>query len=172
MHLPRVWLLSVAVLATACSDPKPAGQAALEGWLGKNLAGVVVQTLAGQPQPLKDVAGGQPVLVNVWATWCPPCIQELPSLAALAKQGGYTVVAIATDADAKTVKDYLRKQPFGPELQVWWDPLGQVTREAMGATGLPSTLLLDASLTVKLVAAGERSWNHPEMLTKMQAALR
>lgn len=168
----RYVLAGICVLLVACGQGDDVAQQTLQAWIGKDLSAVTVETLEGQPQGLRDAAlAGKPVVVNVWATWCTPCLKEMPTLDALGKQGNYTVVAIATDQDARTVKDFLRKQSWGSGVQVWFDSLGAVTRKAMGATGIPVTFVLDKDLKVRLAEAGERDWAHPSMARKMERAL-
>lgn len=167
-------LVIIALVLAACGDSGAtgAGQGPMQVWVGKNVADLSVQTLDGGVQPLKDVAGGKPVILNVWATWCSPCLREMPTLDALGKAGEFTVVAIATDKDAPVVKDFLRKQNWGQGMQVWFDGLGAVTRKQLGAVAIPVTYVLDPSLTIVMVEAGERDWGHEKMLGKMREALR
>jgi thiol-disulfide isomerase/thioredoxin len=169
-------MLFVVLLLAACGqggDDAAPGQDALRKWVGTDVSKLDVQTLDGQKQPFADAVllEKKPVIFNVWATWCSPCLSEMPTLDALGKTGKYTVIAIATDAEASTVKDFLKKQNWGGGITVWHDPLGAVTRGKLGAVGIPSTYVTDVSLTVKLVAAGERNWAHPKMVEKIEAAL-
>lgn len=166
-----ILLLSALLLAGCGQDTSNTNQGAMQEWVGKNFADLTVQTLDGGTQPLKDlVADKKPIVLNVWATWCPPCLKEMPTLDALGKQGKYDVVAIATDKDAKDVKEFLKKQDWGTGVQVWFDSLGTVTR-GKGAIGIPVTYVLNPSLTVVMVEAGERNWAHPAMVAKMDKAL-
>jgi thiol-disulfide isomerase/thioredoxin len=164
--------LAACLFLAGCSEPTSAGQAALEKYVGKNFADVKVQTLEGKPVSLKDELQGKPVVLNVWATWCAPCTEELPSLDALGAQGKYAVVAIATDKDAADVKAYLDKNKLGSGMTVLWDSLGMVTTGEIGARALPASYVLDPSGTVRLVAAGAREWVHPRMQAKMASALK
>lgn len=169
--------LAVAVLLAGCGkgdDGQQGGtQGALQEFVGKDFAALEVQTLDGEAQPLKDLMmEGKPVVLNVWATWCAPCLQEMPTLDALGREGKYTVVAIATDADAGQVKEFLKKQTWGPGVRVWFDKLGRVTREKMGATAIPASFVLTPSLTVVMAEAGERDWVHASMRAEMAAALK
>ena len=166
-------LIAVALILVGCGQGAPAtNQDAMQAWVGKNMADMAVQTLDGEVQALRDVGGGKPVVLNVWATWCPPCLKEMPTLDALGKQGRFTVVAIATDQDTKTVKAFLKKQAWGAGMTVWFDALGAVTRERLGAKGIPVTYVLDPSLTVVMVEAGERDWGHARMVAKMERVLK
>ena len=152
--------LAVALLLAACGEGEGKGIAkGYESWLGRDVSGLVVETLDGDVQPLRDVLmEGKPVVLNVWATWCPPCLKEMPTLDALGKQGHYTVVAIATDAEAETVKEFLKRQTWGAGVRVWFDPHGKITREALGAGAIPVTYVLDKDLKVVDVQAGAHDW--------------
>lgn len=166
------WGVGLALVLAACGQSDDAAQETLQAWVGKDLSALKVETLDGQSQALKDaLQQGKPLVVNVWATWCPPCLKEMPTLDALGKQGSYTVIAIATDKDAQTVKDFLKKQSWGSGVQVWFDSLGEVTRKQMGATGIPVTFVVGKDLKVRLAEAGERDWAHPSMARKMERAI-
>lgn len=164
--------LAAGAVLGGCGEDSAASQQKMQAWVGKDFSTLEVQTLDGLPQPLKDAAmDGKPVVLNVWATWCSPCLAEMPTLAELGKQGEFTVVAIATDAKAQAVKEFLKKQTWGPGVQIWFDPQGKVTREQMGAHTIPVTFILDKNLKVRAVEAGERNWNHPKMVAKIREAV-
>ncbi|RYG60738.1 MAG: TlpA family protein disulfide reductase [Alphaproteobacteria bacterium] len=167
----RLLILAAALLGAACSDGGAVGQGPMQKWVGTNIADLSVQTLDGGVQPLKELAGGKPVVLNVWATWCSPCLREMPTLDALGRAGEFEVVAIATDKDTARVKDYLRKQGWGAGMHMWFDSLGAVTRKQLGAVAIPVTYVLDPSLTIVMVEAGERDWMHDKMLGRMRKAV-
>ncbi len=151
----------LVVLLAGCGEgDKPSAVArGYEAWIGRDVSGLVVRTLDGETQPLRDVVvDGKPVVLNVWATWCPPCLREMPTLDALGKQGNYTVVAIATDAEAETVKEFLKRQEWGAGVRIWFDAHGATTREALGAGAIPVTYVLDKDLKVVDVQAGAHDW--------------
>jgi thiol-disulfide isomerase/thioredoxin len=99
---------------------------------------------AGATHTLAEFAG-RGVVLNLWATWCVPCVAELPSLAALAKQvtaAGIVVLPLSTDrGGAATVKAFYESHGI-TGLGIWLDPKGQAS-EALGARGLPTTLVID-----------------------------
>ncbi|TKW60382.1 MAG: TlpA family protein disulfide reductase [Blastochloris viridis] len=153
-------VIALALMVAACGE-SGSGKVSkgFEKWVGQDISSLEVYTLDGEAQPLKDVAvEGKPVVLNVWATWCPPCLKEMPTLDALGKQGHYTVVAIATDGDVQTVKDFLKKQEWGAGVRVWYDANGIVTREKLGAAAVPVTYVLDKDLKVLDVQTGAHDW--------------
>jgi len=86
---------------------------------------------------------GKVVLVNLWATWCPPCVAELPVLDQLAaKYGdkGLVVLAVAGDEDVQAVHDFLARSPV--KFEVLLDPNGAIGTQ-YGITGYPETFFVD-----------------------------
>jgi thiol-disulfide isomerase/thioredoxin len=163
--------LSVIIFIAGCGEKPAPGQAELEKFVGRGVAAVTVQDLAGKDHTLGELGGGRPLVVNVWATWCAPCLEELPGLDALAARGEWKVVAIATDRDSVAVKAFLARHPL-PHLVVTWDSLGMATGDGLGARGLPASYVLDGAGTVWLVASGARAWDNPAMAAKIKRALR
>ncbi len=103
---------------------------------------------------------GRPVLLNLWATWCQPCIAELPALAALARdQGpdGIAVVALSTDrGGVSQVRAFLAARAIDLPIRV--DPAG-VAADALGARGLPTTLVIDAEGRERARFEGAADWD-------------
>lgn len=97
---------------------------------------------AGAAHSLADFAG-KGVVLNFWATWCVPCVEELPSLAALAKKlPGVAVVPVSTDRGGAAVVEKFYASHGIAGLGVWLDPKGAAS-EALHLRGLPTTLLID-----------------------------
>jgi thiol-disulfide isomerase/thioredoxin len=98
----------------------------------------------GRPARLSDFRG-RPVLVNLWATWCGPCVVEMPSLDALAAREGerLTVLALSQDLGGRQkVTDFFAARNFG-RLEPYLDPeLGFMT--SLRIDTLPTTILYDA----------------------------
>lgn len=104
---------------------------------------VTLADLAGRALPLSEFAG-KPVVVNLWASWCPPCRREMPVLEK-AQQDAPDVhfVFVNQGEDAAAVRTYLQAE--GLHLKnVLLDPGGQLPR-ATGSLGLPTTLFFDAN---------------------------
>jgi thiol-disulfide isomerase/thioredoxin len=102
-----------------------------------------LSTLAGRITNLPAVAAGKPAVVNLWATWCPPCRMELPFLAeAQQQEPGIAFVFVDQGEDAVTVDRYLSAVRLNLS-NVMLDTGNKIGRE-IGSTGLPITLFYDA----------------------------
>ena len=100
-------------------------------------------TLDGAPTDLVALADGRPMVVNLWASWCPPCRREMPVLAAAQRnERGVRFVFINQGEDAVTARRYLRVGGLNL-TNVLLDPGAELGR-ALGAGGLPTTLFYDA----------------------------
>lgn len=111
---------------------------------GAPAASFPVKALGGSPDSLANYRG-KVVLVNLWATWCPPCRAEVPALEALYRQyrtQGFVVLGIDQGESAKVAGEFTRK--FGVTYPVLVDD-GQQYGRAYAALGLPTSILVDRS---------------------------
>ena len=113
---------------------------------------------------------GKVVMVNFWATWCSPCIRELPSINRLqAELGGadFTVVAINIDAGgAADAAPYAKDLKIG-NLDLYLDPRGDTSR-AMGVKVLPTTVVYDRTGQEVGRLEGGAEWDSPEALALLR----
>ncbi len=109
--------------------------------------------LQGKTVSLNDYHGRY-VLVNHWATWCPPCKEEMPELQAYYeahKDRGFVIVAIEAGQPVAEVADFV--ESYGLTFEVWTDPRLMATA-AFRNPGLPSSYLIDKKGIVRLAWAG------------------
>ena len=115
---------------------------------------------------------GKVVLVNFWATWCPPCLEEMPAMERLwrrHKDAGFVLVAISLDTDPKKVPPFVSARKFSFPIAL--DPKMGVG-EKYGVRALPSSFMLDRDGTVAGVALGPRAWDDGAAHGLVQAMLR
>lgn len=152
------------------SQQQPAGEGA-----GKEATGTPDRAQAGTPLPdvtVTDGTGatldlqslkGQPVLLNLWATWCAPCVVELPMLDALAgeMEGTLKVLTVSQDmSNTEKVAGFLAEKG-GKRLEPWLDPKSDLTF-ALGAQTLPTTILYSAEGVEVWRFVGGHDWTSAE----------
>ncbi len=123
----------------------------------------------GQPVSLTDFAG-KVVLFNFWATWCAPCIRELPSLDRLnTKLGGdkFIVVTLNIDRAGKPVALKMVKRLKLKTLALYLDPTLKISR-ALGVKVMPSTFLFDDEGRELGKLEGPAEWDAPEAIDFMK----
>jgi cytochrome c biogenesis protein CcmG/thiol:disulfide interchange protein DsbE len=115
-----------------------------------------LQNINGETESLADFRESV-VLVNNWATWCPPCKAEMPTLAAYYNQHhaeGFTIIAIEAGDPVDGVSKFA--QSYGLNFPVWLDPRG-ASLKAFGNGTLPNSYVIDRSATVRYAWTGEIS---------------
>ena len=157
-------LLGLGLLLAGCDRQKPDGPqggGAPSDWAGPRLgqgesAGRLDRSHAGAPAPASAFENpeggpatladfrGKPLLVNLWATWCAPCIAEMPTLDALAaREDKLQVLVVSQDLDGQDKVDAFFAERNFSTLQPYIDPqMGLMT--ALGVDTLPTTILYDA----------------------------
>ena len=102
----------------------------------------------------------RPVLVSFWATWCPPCVEEMPSLEILARRLGdrATILAVSVDDDWNAIRRFF---PSGTPLTVLLDPTRQAPAR-FGTSQFPESFLVDRSGHVRHAFINQRDWSVPE----------
>lgn len=106
---------------------------------------------------------GKIVLLNFWASWCPPCIEEMPSLVQLQKEMGpkVEVVAVSIDEDADAYHSFLRDHNV--DLLTVRDPQ-QRTPTMYGTTGWPETFVIDRKGVIRRKFIGAVNWTSPDIV--------
>jgi thiol-disulfide isomerase/thioredoxin len=116
---------------------------------------------------------GKYVLVNFWATWCAPCVRELPSLQSLAEKinsDKFLVLAISQDQGAEhVVVPYLKRLKID-NLNVLYDPNRKSFKE-FALRGLPTTVLISPAGTVIARLEGEVAWDSGLIFEQMQKVI-
>jgi thiol-disulfide isomerase/thioredoxin len=127
--------------------------------------------LVGNTVALSDFAG-KLVLVNLWATWCEPCLREMPSLERMQSRLGdkITVVAISEDrGGSKTVEPFINKLGL-KSFETYLDPKSDAGR-AFKVAGLPTSFLIDREGRVLGRVEGAAEWDSPKLLEVLKSFL-
>jgi thiol-disulfide isomerase/thioredoxin len=139
------------------AEPSPAGR------LDRSRAGSAAPATAfenpdGGPAALTDFRG-KPVLLNLWATWCAPCVAEMPTLDKLAAReaGRLHVLTLSQDLDGREkVEAFFAKQRYR-NLETWLDPQMALMTELKAGT-LPTTILYDSQGREVWRVVGMEDW--------------
>ena len=132
---------------------------------------ISVVDLAGNTVSLSDFAGGL-VLINFWATWCEPCLREMPSIERMQSRLGnkITVVAISEDrGGSKTVEPFINKLGL-KSSKTYLDPKSDAGR-AFKVAGLPTSFLIDREGRVLGRVEGAAEWDSPKLLGILKSVL-
>jgi thiol-disulfide isomerase/thioredoxin len=127
--------------------------------------------LAGNTVSLSEFTG-KIVLVNLWATWCEPCLREMPSLERVQSRLGdkLAVVAISEDrGGSKTVEPFVDKLGL-KSVKVYLDPKSAIER-AFKVQGLPTSFLIDREGRVLGRVEGGAEWDAPKLLEVLKSFL-
>ena len=129
---------------------------------------VAFTDLKGKPAGFADFRG-KPAVVNLWATWCQPCLREMPSLERLQEKlaGKLTVAAISQDRGGeKAVTPFLAKLGLD-KVKVYLDPKSEVGK-AFAVRGLPTSIVLDADGREIGRVEGAAEWDSEKILAVIE----
>ncbi len=115
--------------------------------------------------------GGKLLVLNFWATWCPPCIEELPSLNEFQRRlapSGVVVLGLSVDRNEAAYRAFLKRA--GIAFETARDPDGSIGA-GYGTFKYPETYVIDARGRVVQKHIGPRDWMDPELLASIQALL-
>ena len=164
-------ILSVLLLLLAGAAPLAAGKTPGEVEVGGVLRDLPMQGLNGPSLLLSDYRG-KPLIINVWASWCGPCRQEMASLERLFRRGGkkFAVIGISTDDYREPAKAFL--QYYKTSFSHFIDSVPFPLENMLGANRLPLTLLIDAQGRVLGKYYGAKQWDSPEAVAAIEKAFR
>ena len=157
----RLFISAPLSLATASLLPLSARADAVPWPKGLPAPALLAKDLAGRTW---DLAGlqGRAVLVNFWATWCPPCLAELPSMQTLAEQHGLDrLVVLCVNVRESAAKVSRFVQANGLRLPVLLDPDGAITK-AWNVNVFPTSVLVAADGQPSRRIRGELDWTGAE----------
>jgi cytochrome c biogenesis protein CcmG, thiol:disulfide interchange protein DsbE len=161
-------LLALATVGPACSRSGEPSQTSPS----KAAPAFATKSLDGEEVSLADYRG-QVVLVNVWATWCDPCVRELPELKRLHEQlegKGFTVIGLNTDTRSKISAVRAMTMRHQLPFPVWLD-FESRSQVAFELRGYPTSILVDRQGNIRWRREGEILRNDPELMPMLEALL-
>jgi cytochrome c biogenesis protein CcmG/thiol:disulfide interchange protein DsbE len=163
--------LAAAILVLFAVPSYRQGEASLAGKAAEDFA----FDLSGKPAHLSDLKG-QIVVLNFWATWCPPCIEETPALNGLQKymeSRRGVILGVAADQDAAIYEKFLRDQ--GVVFPTYRDPGTKDNHSpiaaAYGTSMYPETYIIDRQGKILRKLIGLQQWDSPDMLAYFNSIL-
>jgi peroxiredoxin len=155
-----VWGVFAILLFTSCyggSRPKHIGDAAPDFTLQDSDRKVTLSDYHGQV-----------VVLNIWASWCPPCVEETPALIAMQqklKDKGVTIVAVSIDEDADAYHRFIKDH--GVNFLTVRDP-DRKTANLYGTFGWPETYIIDRKGVIRRKFIGAADWTSPEITSYLE----
>jgi peroxiredoxin len=144
----------------------------VKGADGRIAADFTLEDLSGRSITLASLRG-KVIFLNFWATWCAPCLEEMPSMQALYEQmrsnPDFVMLAVSQDQRGRqAVKPFIDKNGF--RFQVLLDPDGQLA-ESYGLRGVPETFIIDRSGRIVAHHAGAFDWSRPDVSDALKRML-
>jgi thiol-disulfide isomerase/thioredoxin len=163
--------LSLILLCLAATTTTAFAKTPGEVEVGQVLREAQMQGLLGPSRKLSEFRG-KPLLINVWASWCPPCRQEMGSIERLFHRYGgrqFNVIGISTDDYVDRATDFLKKS--NTTFNNYIDSK-LVLEQMLGADRLPLTILVDAQGKVLGKYYGAKEWDSPEAIDVLSKAFK
>jgi len=167
-------LISISLLP-ACSKEKspakPAAVSASKAVEGSAAPDFTVKDLEGKEVTLSSLKGSV-VLVNFWATWCPPCKEEIPSMITLNKAmsgKAFRMLAISIDEGGKDAVSTFFKG--SRDLPSYLDSESAIS-QLYGTTGVPETFIVDKQGIIQKKIVGGMDWSAPDVIAYLDELLK
>ena len=128
-----------------------------------------LQTLDGEEISLSEFQG-KPVFLNIWATWCPPCVQEMPSIQRLLEsvEGEEVAVVLVSSESAETVQRFMEKRELDMPVYVTAADPPDTFRTA----GVPATFIIDPEGTIVYRQVGAADWSSEQCVSFLRGLIR
>jgi len=166
------WMTIVLTAALACGLIAPYAVAGDSLGAGDVAPDFTITTLDGETVSLSDYRG-KAVFLNFWASWCPPCQAEMPSIESLKNRMAdcdFVILAVSVDAGSqeratKNVQTYIEKNGYTFEVLLDYE---QRVAEHYGVVSVPTTFILDESGVIVEVSRGAEYWDDSARLAQFR----
>jgi thiol-disulfide isomerase/thioredoxin len=162
-------LAGLALGLAACDKPVAGGRTTTPLVPGMRFPAAVLDRIGGGDDSQGWFAG-KCLVLNIWATWCPPCRREMPSLQRLSKlldPARFAVLGLSVDADRMLASEFLLQQ--GIAFHNFFDVDRQLSQH-LGLTVYPETFVIAPQRKLLHRIAGQQEWDSPAMLSLLKAS--
>ena len=158
--------LPLCFLLLSCDIPGKKPPVIEKAEIGKQAPDFILTDTHGKSWWLKEQRG-KVVFLNFWATWCPPCREEMPSMVTLDKAmtgRPFLMLTVLSNDDPNIAENFVRG--IGATFPVLLDPANRIAK-AYGLTGVPETFIIDANGILREKYIGPRPWDSPAVMEMM-----
>lgn len=166
-----IFALMVLLLVPVAACNKPSSSFSQQLIEGQAFPSFMLDFVLGESAE-KPAFQGKVLVLNVWATWCPPCRKEMPSLQRLSQTldpKRFAVIGLSTDADALLATEFLAQG--GVTFSNFFDQNGKMVKQ-LGLKVYPETFLIAPDGTLARRVTGLQDWSSPEMLVLLEEIYR
>lgn len=163
LHTEVIGRIQQVLLSTTLLDES--GNKVLEAaHASGTLTDVQLSKLDGETVMLSELKG-KVVFMNIWATWCPPCVAEMPGIQRLYEKTGDRVafVMLSVDQDEEKVREYMRKKGYTFPVYRRIEALP----EALSSPSIPATFVIDRNGQIALKKVGMANYDNADFISKL-----
>ncbi len=164
-----LFVLLWALFLGGCSGSGEGDTAATRLGKGAVFPELVMRDLSGGVGNSKELFRNKVVVLNVWATWCPPCRKEMPDLIALSRRlpaKDFLVIGLSVDEDLRVLQEYIDAN--GVSFPIYWDQGGRaIAADRLGVFKYPETFILNRDGVLVERVIGAYPWNAEETVNTL-----